>query len=78
MTEPETETETLNRLEAALARIAAHVNAHVNAHAPQAQGNTAASNPVDPSILNALDAMITRLRSALDAPPPAPNQNETR
>jgi len=64
MTEPETEAETLDRLEAALARIAAHVKAP----APPAQAAMESSHQVDPTILNALDAMITRLRSVLDEP----------
>ena len=60
MTEPETEAETLDRLEAALSRIAAHAapDARPAQHEPAQQAP-------DPAIIAALDIMIARLRSAL-------------
>ena len=64
MTEPETEAETLDRLEAALSRIAAHA-------APAARREQQDSPPqqADPAIIAALDIMIVRLRSALQPHP---------
>lgn len=59
MTEPETEAETLDRLEAALSRIAAHA---VPGAAPAPEPP---HHEVDPGIIAALDIMIARLRSAL-------------
>ena len=60
MTEPESEAETLDRLEAALSRIAAHAapDARPARHQPAPQ-------TADPAIIAALDIMIARLRSAL-------------
>ncbi len=58
MTEPETEAETLDRLEAALARIASHL-------APR---NAAPKPPPDAKIVEALDAIIAQLRAVIQPP----------
>jgi hypothetical protein len=59
MTEPETEAETLDRLEAALTRIAAHA-----APVSRPRQEPIPQSP-DPAITEALDIMIARLRSVL-------------
>lgn len=59
MAEPETEIDTLDRLEAALARIAAHAGGHN----PQ----QAAAGPDRVAVAAALDRIIGQLRAALAA-----------
>ncbi|MGC9270405.1 hypothetical protein [Acidiphilium sp.] len=58
MSEPETEIDTLDRLEAALGRIAEHVNRPAGRSSPDATRQ---------SVVIALDRMIVQLREALAA-----------
>jgi hypothetical protein len=61
MTEPETEAETLDRLEAALARIAMHA-------VPAASQRETPRPPPDPNVIEALDTMIAHLRAVVQPP----------
>ncbi len=69
MTESETEAETLERLEAALRKIAGSVAK------PKASGRGAESGGIDrAALVQSLDLLISRLRGGLE--PPKPHSTE--
>lgn len=72
MSEPETETETLDRIEAALTRIAAET---VSLRRRAASDQTGGSDALRADIAASLDSMIASLRDTLGEPPPGHHES---